>query len=184
MAVDIPESLQELAILAVKKVFKKYRPIPDLKPLHDWFEDDGWDEVVMSGQGGCIYLESVSSTDFYDEYLKEDLDGGDETITDEMRIAFARKRIDFQLSQADDSIHAVELKVPDLPPVFLDCLIKGQGQGGWEVEWGPAYKTIQELLDSYGDMVVMDSKTVSDNKILKLWRANEKEMKRLRRLQR
>jgi hypothetical protein len=41
MAINIPEPLQELAELAVKKVFKKNRLIPDLKPLHDWFEDAG-----------------------------------------------------------------------------------------------------------------------------------------------
>jgi hypothetical protein len=180
MAIDIPSSLQDLAKSAVEKVFIKNLRITDLKPLYEWFENDGWDDLVMSVQGGCVYLEQVADHWFYDDLLKEDLDldSGEVSITDEMRISFARMRLDFDLSQTDDSIHAVELKVPGLPSVFLDCLIKGQGQGGWEVEWGRAFKTLPELLNSYGDMVVMDSKTISDNKILKLWRANERKLKK------
>jgi len=170
MAIEIPQSLQKVARSAVNKVFNKYLPIPDLKALYDWFEDEGWDEIVISGLGGCVYLDFIASTDFYDDYLKEDFDlhACEIIITDEMRVAFARTRIEFYLSQADDFIHAVELKVLDLPSVFLDCHIRGQGQGGWEVEWGRAYKTEEELLSAYGDMVVMDSKDISDEKILKL----------------
>ena len=185
MAVEIPESFQDLAKAAIRKVYKKYSRTPDLKPLHDWFENEGWDEIVMSSLGGCVYLESVASTDFYDDYLKEDFDlsANNVFLSDEMRISFARRRLDFHLNQADDSIHAVELKVPELPSVFIDCFIRGQGQGGWELEWGLAYKTTQDLLDSYGEMVVMDAKEVSDNKILKLWRANERALKKIKNFQ-
>jgi hypothetical protein len=175
MAIVIPDSLQALAKAAVRGVFKKSLPEPDLKPLHDWFEDIGWDEIVMSVQGGCAALENISEQFFYDELIEKDLGSGahGSLITDEMRLLFARERIDFQLSQTEDSVHAVELKVPGLPSVFLDCYISGQGQGGWDVGWGSQYKTVKDLLDSYVGVAIGDSGSVSDKQILELWNANE-----------
>lgn len=175
MAIDIPESLQELARAAVRGVFENNLPKPDLKPLHDWFEDGGWDEVVMSVQGGCVHLEDISERFFYDEMLEENSnsDAHGSKITNEMRLLFARERIDFQLSQTEDYVHAVELKVSGLPSVFLDCYISGQGQGGWEVGWGSEYKSVQDLLDSYVGVAIGDSGSISDEQILELWNANE-----------
>ena len=175
MAIVIPDSLQALAKAAVRRVFKKSLPEPDLKPLHDWFEDVGWDEVVMSVQGGCASLENISERFFYDEMLEDnpDSDARGSKITDETRLLFARERIDYELSQTDDYVHAVELKVSGLPSVFLDCYISGQGQGGWDVGWGSEYITVQDLLDSYVGVAIGDSGSVSDEQILELWNANE-----------
>lgn len=175
MAIVIPDSLQALAKAVVRGVFKKSLPEPDLKPLHDWFEDVGWDEIVMSVQGGCVSLENISERFFYDEMLEDnpDSDARGSKITDETRLMFARERIDYELSQTEDYVHAVELKVSGLPSVFLDCYISGQGQGGWDVGWGSEYKTVQDLLDSYVGVAIGDSGSVSDKQILELWNANE-----------
>jgi len=175
MAIDIPESLQALARATVRGVFENNLPRHDLKPLHDWFEDVGWDEVVMSVQGGCVSLDDVSERFFYDEMLEENQksDADESKITDEMRLIFARERIDFQLSQTEDSVHAVELKVSGLRSIYLDCYISGQGQGGWEVVWGAEYKTVQDLLDSYVGVAIGDSGSISDKQILELWNAND-----------
>ncbi|NBY26097.1 MAG: hypothetical protein EBQ71_01890 [Betaproteobacteria bacterium] len=110
-----------------------------------------------------------------DEMLEDspDSDARGSKITDETRLLFARERIDYELSQTDDYVHAVELKVSGLPSVFLDCYISGQGQGGWGVEWGSEYKTVQDLLDSYVGYAIGDSGSVSDKQILELWNANE-----------
>ena len=175
MAIVIPDSLQALAKAAVRRVFKKSLPEPDLKPLHDWFEDVCWDEIVMSVQGGCVSLGNISERFFYDEMLQDnpDSDARGSTITDETRLLFARERIDYELSQTEDYVHAVELKVSGLPSVFLDCYISGQGQGGWDVGWGSEYITVQDLLDSYVGVAIGDSGSVSDKQILELWNANE-----------
>ena len=180
MAIEIPEALQGLASAVVKKSFRKNLPKPDLTPLQDWFEAAGWDEVVMSEQGGCVDLHNISSNWFDDENV--DLEEGEEKITDKMRLAFARERIDFELDNYEVAVHAVELKVPDLPPVFLECVITTQEPGGWKVEWGRVFKTVDELLASYDEMLIMESTAVSDSKILKLWRANERALKKWHRL--
>jgi len=169
MAIEIPESLRKLAEDTIKSVFDKNFPAPDQKPLHDWYEDDGWDDVVMSIQGGCVDLKSLASDYFHDYEITDDLGSEDIEITDQMRLSYARSLLAKRLEESDDGIQAVELKVSSLPSVFLDCFIHGQGQYGDEVYWGKAYKSAQEVLDIYKNNWVMDSRDVSDEDLLKLW---------------
>ena len=173
MAIELPESLRKLAADVVHSVVNQSLPLPDLKPLQDWFEVEGWDAVVMSVQGSCVYLENFASDYFNDDSVREHSDSDDVDITDEMRIQFGRMYVDSRLEQSEDSVHAIELKVSPLASVFLDCMVIGQGQGGWELEWGSVYKSVKELLDSYEGMVVGDSTNVSDEKILELWHKDE-----------
>ena len=125
----------------------------------------------MSVQGSCVYLENFSSDYFNDDSVREHSDSDDVDITDEMRIQFGRMYIDSRLEQSEDSVHAVELNVSPYPSVFLDCMIIGQGQGGWLLEWGTVYKSVQELLESYKkvDAVIGSNAEVSNKKILELW---------------
>ena len=48
MAIGLPQSLRKLATHVVNSVILKSLQSPDRKPIQDWFEDEGWDEVVMS----------------------------------------------------------------------------------------------------------------------------------------
>ena len=60
MAIEIPELFHEQVRAAVKKVCEKYLRTPNLKALYDWFENDCWDEIVMSGLGTMfIYGQGV-----------------------------------------------------------------------------------------------------------------------------
>jgi hypothetical protein len=58
MAIELPQSLHKLASEVVYSVLNKRLPLPNLKPIQDWFEDEGWDEVVMSVQGD-LYLKRL-----------------------------------------------------------------------------------------------------------------------------
>ena len=60
MAIEIQELFHEQVRAAVKKVCEKYLRTPNLKALYDWFENDCWDEIVMSGLGTMfIYGQGV-----------------------------------------------------------------------------------------------------------------------------
>ena len=172
MTAELPQTLQKLAVEVINHVTNGSLPLPDLKPLQDWFEDEGWDKVVMSVQGSCVYVEHFAADYFNDDSVREHSDSEDVDITDTMRIQFGRMFIDSRLEQSEDSVHAVELKVSPLPSVFLDCMIVGQGQGGWLVEWGSVYKSVNELLESYEkvDAVIGASTEVSDKRILEICR--------------
>ena len=173
MTVELPQSLHELAGEVIQGVLNGILPLPNLKPVQDWFEDEGWDEVVMSMQGSCVYLDQFVPDFFSDESVRDHSDLDDIEITDAMRIQFGRMFIDHRLEQSEDSVHAVELKVSPLPSVYLDCMVIGQGQGGWLLEWGTAYASVQELLDSYEGTAIGDSTSISDEKILELWQKDE-----------
>ena len=169
MATDLPKSLKKLAKETVISVLDKSLPVPDLTPLHNWFEKEKWDQIVMSNQGSCTYLDTIASDLFNDESIKEHSDSDDVEITDELRISFGRQFIESKLEQSEDSLHAVEMEVPSLPSVFIDCFVIGQGQGGWKLVWGAAYRSVKELVESYGDMIIGDSASVSDDEILQRW---------------
>jgi len=171
MTVALPHALHNLAAKVINSVVNGSLPLPDLKPIENWLEDDGWDEVVRSVQGSCVYLDHIASDFFNDDCIREHLDSDDVHITDEMRIQFGHTFIDDRLEQSEDTVHAVELNVSPHPSVFLDCMIIGQGQGGWLLEWGTVYKSVHELLESYKklDAVIGSSAEVSNKKILELW---------------
>ena len=173
MAIELPQSLHKLATDVVNSVIHKRLPLPDLTPIQDWFENEGWDEVVMSVQGNIVYVENIASDSFNDDSIRENSDSAEIQITDVIRIQFGRMFIESQLDQTEDSLHAVELKVLQLPSVFLDCMVIGQGQGGWYCDWGSAYQSMDELLEAYKGMAVRDSSDFSDDEILALWKKDE-----------
>ena len=168
--VEVPEELRSLRDAAVAYAHGKRKTCPDLKPLEDWFEDDGWDHVVMSVQGGAICLESVAETYFSNSMLRDYVDVLPKArITKAQKLAYARERLEYDFSQTDDSLHAV--KISNDPDTYLACFIFGQGQGGWVVEWLGLFKSTDELthLDEGCNGYFVSSDHISDDEILRLW---------------
>jgi hypothetical protein len=168
--VELPEVLRSLRDAAVAFAHGKIKKLPDLKPLEDWFEDDGWDDVVMSIQGSVVNLDSVALKYFSNSMLRDYVDVPPKArITKAQKLAYARERLDYEFSQADDSLHAVQIsKNPD---TYLACFIFGQGQGGWEVDWSGLFTSTDEFirLDQGLHDYFVSSDHISDEKILSLW---------------
>ena len=158
------------------------KAMPDLQPFHDWLENDGWDEVVMSILGQFINLDHVADTFFYDSCLREYIDIDEGEITDQIRIDFAREKIDYAISISEDSVHAIHISLDQSSSFYLLCVINGQGQGGWEVEWGYVYQTIDKLMASLETYFLIDSQSASDTDIIKLWKDAESAIKKLNNL--
>jgi hypothetical protein len=179
MSLEIPSDLQALSADVIESLADSNKALPDLQPLHVWLENDGWDEVVMSILGQIVYLDHIASIFFYDSCLKEHIDISQDEITDQIRVDFARKKIDYAISISEDSVHAIHLSLDQSSSFFLLCVINGQGQGGWEVEWGYAYQNIDELMGYLGNYILIDSKSATEKEILKLWKETELAMKKL-----
>lgn len=170
--VEVPKELESLRDAAVAFAHGKLKKCPELYALQDWFENgDGWDDVVMSTQGGAVHLGSVADTYFSNSMLRGYVDVPSKSrITKAQKLAYARERLDYEFSQVDDSLHAVQISHD--PVTYLACFIFGQGQGGWVVDWiGPINSTeeLTRLDEGWCDYFV-SSDQISDEKILSLWR--------------
>ena len=182
MALEIPSDLRSLSEDVIKSLADSNKAIPDLQLLCDWLENDEWDEVVMSILGQFVYLDQIADKYFYDDCLQEYIDIEDGEITDQIRIDFARDKIDHAISISEDSVHAIQLSLDQSSSFFLLCVINGQGQGGWEVEWGYVYQNIDELMASLDSYMLIDSKSATDKEILKLWKETESAINKLNNL--
>ena len=169
--IEVPKELESLRDAAVAFAHGKLKKCPDLEPLQDWFENgDGWDDVVMSIQGGVVHLGSVADKYFSNSMLRDYVDIPTKArISKAQKLAYARERLDYEFSQADDSLHAVQIS--NDPDTYLACFVFGQGQGGWEVDWIGLFNSTQELtsLDEGRWDYFVSSDHISDEKILSLW---------------
>lgn len=169
--VEVPQELESLRDAAVAFAHGKLKQCPDLEPLHDWFENGGgWDEIAMSVEGGVVNLESVALKYFSNSMLRDyEVVSPKGRISKAQKLAYARERLNYELSQIDDSLHAVQIS--NDPDTYLACLIFGQGQGGWEVNWIGLFKSTEELtrLDEGWNDYFVSSAHISDEKILSLW---------------
>jgi hypothetical protein len=169
--VEVPKELESLRDAAVAFAHGKLKKCPDLEPLQEWFENgDGWDDVVMSVLGGVKNLENVALKYFSNSMLRDYVDvPAIGRISKTQKLAYARERLDYELSQTDDSLHAVQIS--NDPDTYLACFIFSQGQGGWEVDWIGLFKSPEELIrvdEGWCDYFV-SSDHISDEKILSLW---------------
>jgi hypothetical protein len=169
--IDVPKELESLRDAAVAFAHGKLKKCPDLEPLQEWFENgDGWDDVVMSIQGGVVHLGSVADKYFSNSMLRDYVDvPAKARISKAQKLTYARERLDHEFSQADDSLHAVQIS--NDPDTYLACFIFGQGQGGWEVDWIGLVNSTEELtsLDEGCWDYFVSSDRISDEKILSLW---------------
>jgi hypothetical protein len=169
--VEVPQELKSLRDDAVAFAHGKIKECPDLGPLEVWFENgDGWDHVVMSVLGGVVCVESVAETYFSNSMLRDYVDVLPKArITKAQKLTHARERLEYYLSQTDDSLHAV--KINNAPDTYLACFIFSQGQGGWDVNWLGVFKSTDELtrLDEGCNGYFVSSDHISDEEILRLW---------------
>ncbi len=109
MIVNIPSEIEALRDAAVAFVHGPHLNCPDLKPLEDWFENgQGWDEVVMSVEGGVVCLDSVADRYFSNSELRDYVDLPPKArISKALKLEYARSRLEYEFLNTDDSIHAV-----------------------------------------------------------------------------
>ena len=171
MIVNIPSKLEALRDAAVAFVHGRLTNCPDLTPLENWFEiGQGWDDVVMSVDGGVVCLDSIADQYFSNSVLRDYVDLPPKArISKARKLEYARSRLEYEFHNTDDSIHAV--CICEHPETYLACFIWGQGQGGWKVDWLGLFKSREELtrMDEGYNGYFVDQSHISDEKILSLW---------------
>ncbi len=136
--------------------------------LQSWYENEGWDELVIGVIGTVVDRDSLASDCFNDHSLRYDEGiSRRKKISNQQRIDYARQNFSTACDQAMDSFHAIELKKRGRPSAFLACMVYGQGQGGWDVQWCGIFPS-KETAMGKGRGNIGDE--ITDAEILKLWR--------------
>ena len=165
-----PEDLLMVIDAAVDHVLRG-TPVPNLQPLYDWVDIQGWDVLNIVDNGFDF---SIISSDFNDNFLSSEEDLDKEKITDEERVNFANNIIN---NYAEDSTNLLTVMVVSIQNSNNEMAILGQiqyqenmcGRASW---WG-VYKNSdafsEDLERSGWFMSVGDIDALTKSDILKHW---------------
>jgi len=169
MTKKIPANLRPLVDQAICNLWDKNCPLPDLSPLGDWLEVDGWDYVVdgiYSPYADMDALKEFLSDEMLIEY---DYAAHASEITDAIRLEFARQKIDHLLTESMDSMHVIELESKSMPPAVLCVLMYYHGQGGAFFNSIDVDFSAEDYIESFKEDIILDQHSLSDQQILSAW---------------
>jgi hypothetical protein len=159
-------------------------PLPsNLSDLIDWYEGDGWDELVPTWDPEehiALNLNYVSSLSFSDSELIANQEN-DEPVTNKSRIEYARKLVSETFENYDGydcpSVQAVEISNANGDSAVLGWLIEIHGQGGPVAIYQGAFTDKKQFyLHLHECDFLLDSEehNLLDESILRLWAAPPK----------
>jgi len=171
----IPEHLCSIRDAAIEHVLNG-TPEPELKPLYDWFEADGWDAVInaWAHEDMAFNLFYLAQDKFEDIVMAASEGFEVNEINDELRIKYARERIKkgYEDEHLRASLHVCELKRADGDSVILGCVMEIHGKGRPYFNWWGLFKTQDDFYDSIrnsGYIIESDLEGITNEKILSLW---------------
>jgi hypothetical protein len=174
---EIPESLWSIRDAAIDHILKG-TPEPELKPLYDWFEFDGWDAVTSAWthEDMTLNLFQLAQYTFEDDEMAACEGIEVDEITDELRISYARGCIErsYDDEYLTPTLHSCELKRANGDAVILGCVMEIHGQGEPYLNWWGLFKTQAEFYDSIrnsGFIIDSDEEGITDEKILSMWQS-------------
>ena len=166
---EFPPELQRILDAAVLHLWDEKNPASDLNPLKEWFEIDGWDDVIAGLVGPYVDIDSASE-DFNDEVLMEEMEIVDQsTITNDNRVAFARGLITSKLLESMDSLSSIVVQTKKMPPAVLCIAHYYHGQGGVFFHDLCVCHSTEDYL-RMRDYIIINDNQLSDSKIINLWR--------------
>ena len=178
--IKLPDNLQKIRDNIIENITSKSFSIDDLIELQKWLEEDGWDDLVAPFRLDELALNlNEWDVENYSEYSLREYEGLDdsEVVSDEMRINFARKRIQDEIENGDGltnpSVISYEIKNDDEKSVILGCTVEIHGQLGPEVKWHGVFiskEAFYEHLRNNRFILQSEIEHMSDSKILELWK--------------
>jgi len=175
----LPSNLWPLRDAIIEHAHGKARKPRNLKRLHDWLEDDGWDSLVgeSSKYEMAIKLYDLAYQQFSDSEFRavEGLNPGD-VITDDRRLTYARELISAACSGDDGylcpTLHSYKLERQDGASAIVGALVEIHGQGGAVAVWQGIYATREDFFAAMKRCdvwLIEDVKEIDDARILALW---------------
>ena len=169
MTNKIPTNLRPLVDQAICNLWDKNCPLPDLSPLGEWLEVDGWDYVVDGIFSPYFHMDVLK--DFLSDEMLMDYGYVVDAIeiTDAIRVEFARQKIDYLITESMDSMHVIELESKSMPPAVLCILMYYHGQGGAFFNSIDVDFSAEDYVNSIKDEIVLDHHYITDQQILEAW---------------
>ena len=169
MTNKIPTNLRPLVDQAICNLWDKNYPLPDLSPLGDWLEVDGWDYVVDGIYSPYVDMEALKEF-LSDEMLIEyDYVEYASEITDAIRLEFARQKIDHLLTESMYSMHVIELESKHMPPAVLCVLMYYHGQGGAFFNSIDVDFSAEDYINLVKDDIILYQHYITDSQLLEAW---------------
>ena len=170
---ELPQNLWSIRDAAIDSIINGTEA-PNLQPIYDWLENDGWDALVgiWSNEEMAINLEYLAYTEFDADELAYDMDTDVKDITNEMRVARARELIDGVKYDGYVSVHSYKLAQGNEKSPVIGCVMETQGQLGESVGWWGAFKNddgFYQSLRQCDTFLLSDIDSLADEKILSLW---------------
>lgn len=174
---ELPLDLQALLKRAFLHLSDRSLPKVDLRPLSEWLEVEGWDDVV-TGLVSSYIDSSCLLDDFNDEMLLEHSDIENASLIKASdRIAYARQRIEYLLSTSMDSVHAVPIMFEHEIQAELCFTMYYHPQGGATFGEFELHHRSEEFLERYAGEIITDPRDLSDSQIRHLWKKSEAQLK-------
>lgn len=178
---SLPENLWPDRDAAVAYAHDKTRPEPDLSRLQEWLEGDGWDALLSGEEHMALNMEYLSHAEFIDGELRvmEEIED-EEPITDEMRLRYARQKIEEELESDDGcsnpSVATYPLLAADGRTAYMGCVIEIHGQAGPATNWWGVYETKEDFYKSSQECGIwIDERlnSIDDQYLLSVWQQRE-----------
>lgn len=172
---ELPNNLCSLRDAIVNSILKG-KPIPEIQPIYEWLENEGWEALVgsWSNEEMAVNLGYLSQTQFDDSECAahEDIEIND--ITNAIRLAYARQIIEDSIEDGYicPSVHTYKLQHEyDASPV-IGCLLEIHGQEGPVTNWWGVFKNSDDFYTTLNesDIVLLSkSEWFNDERLISLW---------------
>ncbi len=174
---NFPEKFLEIKNKVIENTLLGVSPPDDIELIYEWLSVEGWDDLLGDLDSWAINLEYLAQLKFDDNelkyYLEDTQDNESFSVTNEMRLNYARELIDYETMHGElVSINSYKLEREDGKLSYIGCYIEMQGQGGPAAKWCGTFKSKEEFtnfIKRSGFVFTEDIELISDDEILKLW---------------
>lgn len=174
---NLPENLEPLRDSVIDYLYSRLTSFPpNLRPLLDWLSHD---DSLLEAEAEALGLNICGLRQlFFEDSELADWEGVDEEdITDEMRVDFARERMESAFETHESLVESIQgalLINEQGEEAYICAVFESHGQGGMEIKNWAYVKTFVEFLNRIkenGSLVLLDDiQSQSNEDILKHWK--------------
>ena len=179
---NLPENLNSVRERLIDYAFGRMTNLPtgaDVDEFVAWIELD--DSLLAEGREALAFDMLAISQRGFDDFECADYEGLDEEeLTDEIRLAYAKKRMKFLLDEVDPDVNSLlgaELENDKSEIAYFCAVMKGNAFEGFEVgQWDvfKDFETFKNKITSDGNLILAENlDNAPIDVILKWWKKDQ-----------